>query len=108
MMETADKQTYQSIEALWRDVHQGNADTGFILFHVNVRSLKKNGDELNARLQPYFEKIDVVVLSETNIKDEEFQLYSCNNFESFSHNRTGRKGGGIMVLTNNKWQILRK
>lgn len=47
-----------------------NPDDYFKIFHVNIRSISKNFDELNILLDSLKTKFDIIVLSETwQIKD---------------------------------------
>lgn len=99
------KQTYPSFEKWWESVNDTVNEFCFVLVHANVRSLRKYFNEINSLVKPYLDNIDVIVFSETNIKTDEATLFFLNNFEVFSHNRDGRKGGGVMIMVNQKWKI---
>lgn len=93
------KQTYSSFTKWWTSVSATIDDGCFVLLHANVRSLKKHWNEINSLVEPYLDKLDVLVFSKTNIKPEE------DNFEVLSHSRDGRKGGGTMLIINQKLKI---
>lgn len=99
------KQTYSSFTKWWTSVSATIDDCCFVLLHANVRSLKKHWNEINSLVEPYLDKLDVLVFSETNIKPEEETLFVLGNFEVLSHSRDDRKGGGTMVIINQKLKI---
>lgn len=76
---------------------QSNLPNNFKVFHVNIRSIYKNYDELCIFLSQFKEKFDVIVLSET------FQIYDKNIFHMNGYNmiyNEGRinKNDGVVVF----------
>ena len=59
----------------------------FSIIYLNIRSLRKNFDQLIVSLNDILENIDVIILVETNISDEENDLYKINGFKSDFLNR---------------------
>lgn len=97
-------------------VNELNCLLSFI--HLNIRSLRKNFTTLISHINKIINKIDLIILTETNITDEESNLYSLHGFNSIFLNREGR-GGGIAVyvketinfektnITTNSYETLR-
>ena len=72
------------------------------VIHVNVRSLRKNGDPLSVYLSLLRRKFDIICLSETWLKTDEY----CDHFPNhkcFVSSRLDRRGGGVAVFVNNKF-----
>lgn len=99
------KQTISSLKEWWKEISPGANETSFILLHVNIRSLKKHYSEMNLLLDPFMNSIDCLVISETNIKDCDEALFQNKSFETITNNRKNKRGGGIMVMVNKKWNI---
>lgn len=55
------RQTYSSLEKWWESVTTAIDECSFVLLHVNVRSLKKHWNKINSRVEPYLDKLDVIV-----------------------------------------------
>lgn len=66
------------------------------LIYMNIRSLRKNFNTFLVNINKIINKIKIIILVETNIKDDENRFYSINNFNSVFLNREGN-GGGIAV-----------
>lgn len=64
--------------------------------HMNIRSLRKNFTPLISHIHNITNKIHLIILTETNITDDETQLYNLHGYNSIFLNRDGR-GGGIAV-----------
>lgn len=66
------------------------------LIHMNIRSLRKNFVTLLSHINQIQNKISLLILTETNITDNENDLYKIHGFNALFLNRDGR-GGGIAV-----------
>lgn len=77
-----------------------NSDPNSFLnvLHLNIRSLSKHWDELEGEILPILNSLDIVILSEINIRPEQAQFYFLDDFEQFCWTREGRRGGGLMVF----------
>ena len=72
----------------------------FIVFHQNVRSFQKNGDEFILFLTSLDSQFDVIILSETWFSDGYEQHIS--GFRSYHTCRSDRRGGGVSVYVSEK------
>jgi len=68
--------------------------------YLNIRSLRKNFDNLLVTINPIIKTIDLIILVETNITNEENSLYQIEGFVSEFKNREKRRGGGIALYIN--------
>lgn len=64
---------------------------------LNIRSIKKNFDNFIISINSIIKEIDLIILAETNITDDENELYKIEGFCSEYRNREKRRGGGIAV-----------
>lgn len=69
------------------------------LIHMNIRSLRKNFIPFLTHIKNITNKIHLIILTETNITDEENNLYCISGYNATFLNREGR-GGGIAVYIN--------
>lgn len=77
-----------------------------IIIHINIRTLSRNTFlTLQVYLENKTEKIDVIILTETNCKPEEINLYKLPNYNSTYYCREKRRGGGIIIYTKEKLNI---
>ena len=66
---------------------------------MNIRSLRKHFQTFLTTINNIIEKIQLIVLIETNITDDENCFYNIHGFNSTFLNRGEGKGGGIVVYT---------
>ncbi|KAH9631137.1 hypothetical protein HF086_001072 [Spodoptera exigua] len=66
------------------------------VLHLNIRSLRKHFDELIVFLEGYTH-INVLVLSEINIKAEEVAMYHIEGYNMFAKTRERTRGGGLLI-----------
>lgn len=99
-------QSLNSINSWWTEIVEEGGKKGCItLIHTNIRSVRLHWDELMAVLKDVLDEIDVLVLSETNLSNEEVCVFNINNFESIWYNRQERRGGGVLVFVRKKWKV---
>lgn len=67
------------------------------IIHINVRSIKKNWDQLNVYLESRFNGLDILVITETHLKTADESVYQLPGFHSVSVCRENGKGGGILI-----------
>lgn len=77
------------------NINHMNSQLSFI--HMNIRSLRKNFLPLISHIHNITNKIHMIILTETNITDDENQFFVIQGFNSIFLNRAGR-GGGIAVF----------
>ena len=71
-----------------------------ILF-INIRSLRLNFTSFLASIHKIVNKINFIALVETNITDDETNIYNINGFCSHFVNREGRGGGVALYIREN-------
>ena len=69
-------------------------DLSFV--YMNIRSLRKHFNTFIVNIRPILYKLSIIILVETNIQNEETQIYQIPNFSNVFLNRDSR-GGGIAV-----------
>lgn len=67
------------------------------IVHLNIRSLRKQFAELLVMLNQCDEKIDLLILSEVNVKQEELSFYSIPGYNMHSNTREESRGGGVLM-----------
>lgn len=65
--------------------------------HLNIRSLRKNFNQLETLLDSCSKHIDIIVLSEINIKKDEVCFYKLEGYSSYAYTRETRRGGGLLI-----------
>uniref|UniRef100_A0A8D9BAN7 Endonuclease/exonuclease/phosphatase domain-containing protein n=1 Tax=Cacopsylla melanoneura TaxID=428564 RepID=A0A8D9BAN7_9HEMI len=95
-------ETYNSIQS-WKTKLTNNEI--FTIIHWNIRSINKYWDLLCAKLESVLPNIDVLILSEINVKQEEALCYHLENFKQISICRASRHGGGVMLFYRDSFQV---
>lgn len=82
-----------------------SSDTNII--HLNIRSIRKHFNELLALLSYCIAKrtLNVIVLTEVNIKSEEVPFYRIPGYVVFPNTRETKRGGGILVFVRDDLQF---
>ena len=69
------------------------------VLHVNIRSLRKNWEQLKIDIDSTLITWDIICLTEINIKDSESRLYQLENYDAFCFTREEtNRGGGVMLF----------
>ncbi|KAL1448652.1 hypothetical protein WDU94_006630 [Cyamophila willieti] len=76
-----------------------------LMLHINIRSLKLNWDLLLVKIRTVLPKLDLLILTEVNVKSEEALAYQLRNFIQICKCRIRRKGGGVMVFCKDEWDV---
>lgn len=71
------------------------------LIFMNIRSLRANFNSLIASINCIIDQIKIIVLVETNINDDENNLYNIPGFNATFFNRPVKRGGGVAVFIKN-------
>jgi len=87
-----------------RDFNLICSDTGFTLFHINIRSIKKNLDELIISLKALNYFPDIIVLTETHSAGE--LNYNIPGFCYYATTTKLNKNSGIAVFMSNRFKVL--
>lgn len=64
----------------------------FTLVNINIRSIRKHGEELKALADRFSDFVDAFVVTEINVAEEFFQSFSFNGYECRSMTRGWRCG----------------
>lgn len=70
------------------------------IFHLNIRSIRKNFDEFVLYLNSQQTKYEIIVLSETWINSNEETRYSLPGYNMLAQPRDGRAGGVAVYLSS--------
>lgn len=79
----------------WQNVL--NQDDVLSILHVNIMSLGTNWDLLCCKLNQVLPKLDLLILTEVNVKKHEAPSYQLRNFSQTFKCRSRRRGGGVIV-----------
>lgn len=75
-----------------------SCDVGLKIFHINIRSLVKNFDELILFLGQFEEKFDVIALTET-FKLHDISLFTIGGYNMlYSHSEVNRNDGVVVYV----------
>ena len=77
-------------------------ETSLKCIHVNIRSCRQNWDISQVHIQYSKVPWDVIVFTETNIKDEETSLYNIDDCDQIYVCRKNTRGGGILIFEKKK------
>ena len=74
---------------------------GFSIFHVNIRSIRKNFKKLYELITTIKQPFDVLALSETWVSDiDAIDDYNIDGYTAIYQNRQDREGGGVCIFIN--------
>lgn len=76
-------------------------NTHLNLIYLNIRSLRKNFSQFLATINKIANKINIVVLVETNVRDNKNNFCKITGFKSLTTNREGRRGGIAIYIKEN-------
>ena len=68
------------------------------IFHANIRSLEKNGNDLAVFMSALDHNFQIICLTETYAKDSGISFQLFDNYNVIHSQREGRKGGGAALL----------
>jgi hypothetical protein len=94
--------TFNDFELNEFSIHPYNT---FLCLALNLRSLKKYWNTLIAMIGTLLDRIDLLILMETNITKEEVELYNLSNFNKIYSCRETRPGGGIMIYAKHNINV---
>ena len=77
----------------------GNNPSDLAIFHVNIRSLNRNGDALIAYLSTLHLKFNIICLTETWMNENSIDNF-FPNYNSYMSTRQNRVGGGVAIYVN--------
>lgn len=83
----------------FNEINDNELTQNISILCMNIRSIRKNFTEFLIWTKNIINKIKIIVLTETNINDNENQFYQINGYNSVFLNREGR-GGGIAIYIN--------
>lgn len=71
------------------------------MIYANVKSLRKQWDDINVYLSDYLRRLDIFILTETNVDEKTSALYLLPGFPSHALCIKGRRREGILVCLSN-------
>lgn len=72
-------------------------DSGLVIVHVNVRSMRANFDSLLVELESIEHLPKIIILSEIWISDSELDFYQIPNYKNYSKTNEEYRAGGVTV-----------
>ena len=72
----------------------------FSLFHLNIRSIPKNLDNLEHYLKILKFKFSVIGITETWLNASNADLFCMSGYDHYCLYRTGKRGGGVSLFIN--------
>lgn len=82
-----------------------NTHLSFSCMHINIRSMIKNFTTLQQTIHNCKIPIDVIVITEAGISSNIEQLYNLSGYTMYSHLRSSRRGGGIIVYIKSHFKF---
>ena len=80
----------------------------FSLFHLNVRSIPKNFNNLEAYLLNIRTKFSIVGLTETWLNKANDGLYNMQGYTQEKNYRTSKKGGGVSIYIKDNIEYIKR
>ena len=77
-----------------------NDSNNISVFHINIRSMNSNGDDLSSFLSSLEFKFDIICITETWFNDYCFKDYFPNYNGFHSYRNDGRRGGGCSIYVS--------
>lgn len=93
--EVVNYKRYENIETWRRYINDKQHEIDIV--HLNIRSLRKNFGELLVLINNCLGKLDVIILSEINIKRDELSFYAINGYNLYANTRENKRGGGVLM-----------
>ena len=102
---TLDKNNYNKLAANMRSRHKNILS---VLFN-NIDGNASNFDHFIADLQQYSERFSVISIAETNIHEDQKDLYQITGYRSEynSKRKEKKKGSGVAIYLDEKYQFMR-
>lgn len=86
---------YIHINTWQNDLRKGKESLHIL--HLNICSLRKHFNELLTLTKNCLDNIDIICLTEVNVKKYELCLYNIEGFNLYSKTREKQRGGGIVI-----------
>lgn len=68
------------------------------VLHINIRSMNLHWELLLIKIVNLLPKLDLLILTEINLKEEEALAFQLRNFSQINKCRTRRRGGGVIKI----------
>lgn len=79
---------------------------GLALLHFNCRSIKSSFEAVKKIVVTSNIEFDVITVSETWLNDnDDLTIYALHNFCAVVKNRKDKKGGGVLIFVNEKYDF---
>ena len=96
--------SYKTVDDINTNVCKLWKSPGLKLFHVNIRSLKKNIISLQEFLNLFNFNFDVIILSESWLKPDDIDHFDIQNYNSEHLTRKARAGGGVSLYVHKRFK----
>jgi hypothetical protein len=85
-------------------LYNTNNSSELKLFHLNIRSLRKNFDEILVLLNELKFKFDVIIFTETHINYDVTNQFQIPEYQAYSFNCKNSKADGIIIYVHREQQ----
>lgn len=97
--------TCESMDSIEEWQQTANQNLLLSLLHINIQNIKLHWDLLVIKIRTLLPDLDLLILTEVNVKAEEALAYQLRNFAQKCKCRIRRKGGGVMIFYRDDWEI---
>lgn len=84
---------------------QEHSENQIHILHLNIRSLRKHFNEFTVLLDQNRNAIDIIILTEINIKSEEISFYAIKGYDICDNTRKTQRGGGVIIYYKKHLQM---
>lgn len=105
-LEDIDYCKYTNLQTWYNAINEQKGQLQIV--HINVCSLRKHFEELIAVLKECLHNLDVICLTEINIKKDEIYKYRLEGFNVYTWTREERRGGGILLYVKSDYMFTPK
>lgn len=75
-----------------------NGEKELIVLLLNIRSIRNKLNELEIFIDSIKKKPNIIIITESWLRDNETQFFNLKNYQSVTNCRTNQRGGGIIVF----------
>jgi len=78
----------------------------YLIYHQNIRSIHTTFNSFLATLGDSLPKIDILIFTEINCKEQDIEKYSINGYKQIAKPRAGEgRGGGILIYYRSCFKV---
>ena len=92
---------YYDIDQFNNNSSPPKKDKQFSMYHCNIRSVTKNGNNLSNHLKALNHEFDIICLSETWLNKTNHEVVGFPDYSHVCNYRESKMGGGVSILLKN-------